>query len=44
MKVRPRKSNTKRMRMVGFRARKKTPGGRNVIKRKIRRSGSFRVG
>lgn len=44
MKVRIRKSNAKRARLVGFRTRSKTHGGRNVIKRKIQRSGKFRVG
>ncbi len=44
MKVRVRKSQTKRLRLVGFRSRSKTHGGRNVIKRKIRKSGCFRVG
>ena len=32
MKVRIRKSNIKRVRKSGFRARMKTHGGRNVIK------------
>ncbi|MCA8972318.1 MAG: 50S ribosomal protein L34 [Planctomycetes bacterium] len=44
MKLRIRKSNQKRAKLVGFRTRSKTHGGRNVIKRKIRRSGKFRVG
>ena len=44
MKVRVRKSNRKRIKLTGFRTRSKTPGGRNVIKRKIQRSGKFRVG
>ena len=43
MKVRTRNSATKRLRMVGFRTRSKTVGGRRVIKRKIRKSGKFRV-
>lgn len=44
MKVRVRKSNSKRAKLVGFRTRSKTVGGRNIIKRKIQRSGKFRVG
>ena len=45
MKVKIRRSNTKRAKKVGFRTRSKTPGGRKIIKRKRRRSGGyFRVG
>lgn len=44
MKLKIRKSKTKRLKKVGFRTRSKTHGGRNVIKRKIARSGAFRVG
>ncbi|MFQ5504969.1 MAG: 50S ribosomal protein L34 [Planctomycetota bacterium] len=44
MKVRIRKSAGKRVKKTGFRARSKTHGGRNIIKRKRRRSGGFRVG
>ena len=34
MKLKLRFSNTKRARMTGFRYRKKTKGGRNVIRRR----------
>ncbi len=45
MKLKIRRSNRKRARMVGFRTRSKTPGGRKIIKRKRKRSGGyFRVG
>ena len=44
MKLKVRRSKTKRLKMVGFRTRSKTVGGRKVIKRKIKRSGKFRVG
>ncbi len=44
MKLKVRRSKTKRLKMVGFRYRSKTRGGRRVIKRKIKRSGKFRVG
>jgi ribosomal protein L34 len=44
MKLKIRRSKTKRLKKVGFRTRSKTRGGRKVIKRKIRRSGKFRVG
>ncbi|HMQ24134.1 MAG TPA: 50S ribosomal protein L34 [Planctomycetota bacterium] len=44
MKLLIRNSRKKRSKLVGFRTRSKTHGGRNVIKRKIRRSGKFRVG
>lgn len=45
MKLKIRRSNLKRARKVGFRARSKTPGGRKIIKRKRRRTGGkFRVG
>ena len=37
-------SKGKRLKKVGFRTRSKTAGGRKVIKRKIKRSGKFRVG
>lgn len=39
-----RRSKSKRLKMVGFRTRMKTRGGRNVIRRKRRKSGKFRVG
>ena len=44
MNLRVRRSNLKRKKKVGYRTRSKTKGGRKVIKRKIRRSGKFRVG
>lgn len=44
MKIKRRKSSTKRSKMVGFRTRSKTHGGRNIIKRKIQKAGKFRVG
>jgi ribosomal protein L34 len=44
MKLKVRRSSLKRKKKVGFRTRSKTAGGRKVIKRKIRRSGKFRVG
>lgn len=45
MKLRVRRSNAKRAKKVGFRARSKTPGGRKIIKRKRKKSGGrFRVG
>ena len=44
MKVKTRNSSRKRAKKVGFRTRSKTKGGRQVIKRKIRKSGKFRVG
>jgi len=44
MKLKVRRSKLKRLKKVGFRTRSKTAGGRKVIKRKIRRSGKFRVG
>ncbi len=44
MKLRIRRSNTKRARKVGFRTRSKTASGRKIIKRKRARSGKFRVG
>lgn len=44
MKLKIRRSNAKRAKKVGFRTRSKTPGGRRIIKRKIKRSGKFRVG
>ncbi len=42
MKIKIRKSGSKARKMNGFRTRSKTHGGRNVIKRRIRRSGAFR--
>ena len=36
MKLKVRRSKTKRLKMVGFRTRSKTAGGRKVIKRKIK--------
>jgi ribosomal protein L34 len=44
MKLKVTNSKSKRLKKVGFRTRSKTPGGRKIIKRKIRRSGKFRVG
>ena len=44
MKLKVSNSKTKRAKKVGFRTRSKTAGGRKIIKRKIRRSGKFRVG
>ena len=44
MKLHIRRSKTKRLKKVGYRTRSKTRGGRKVIKRKIKRSGKFRVG
>lgn len=44
MKLKVRRSKVKRLKKVGFRTRSKTVGGRKVIKRKIKRSGKFRVG
>ena len=44
MKLKVRRSKPKRLKKVGFRTRSKTTGGRKVIKRKIKRSGKFRVG
>ncbi|MCH7871491.1 MAG: 50S ribosomal protein L34 [Planctomycetes bacterium] len=43
MKTKIRNSALKRAKSVGFMSRKKTPGGRRVIKRRIRKSGKFRV-
>jgi large subunit ribosomal protein L34 len=37
MKIKLRKSNTKRRRKTGFRTRMKTANGRNVIRRRRRR-------
>jgi ribosomal protein L34 len=42
MKVRIRKSNTKRARCLGFLARKKTRGGRKIIARQRKRYGAYR--
>ena len=39
-----RRSKAKRQKLVGFRTRSKTPGGRAVIRRKRHKSGKFRVG
>ena len=39
-KTKIRKSNVKR-RKYGFRSRSKTPGGRNIIRRKRRKRGKF---
>ena len=44
MKIRVTRSNRKRKKKVGFRTRSKTAGGRKIIKRKLKRSGKFRVG
>ena len=45
MKLKVRRSNRKRARKVGFRARSKTPGGRKIIKRKRKKTGGYyRVG
>ncbi len=44
MKLRVSRSNLKRKKKVGFRTRSKTAGGRKIIKRKLKRSGKFRVG
>jgi ribosomal protein L34 len=44
MKLKVSTSKSKRLKKVGFRTRSKTVGGRKIIKRKIRRSGKFRVG
>ncbi len=44
MKLKVSNSNRKRAKKVGFRTRSKTVGGRKIIKRKIKRSGKFRVG
>ena len=42
MKIKIRRSNTKRRKKVGFRTRSKTPGGRKIIKRRRKKSGTFR--
>ena len=42
MKVRIRRSNTKRRRALGFLARSKTKGGRKIIKRQRKRYGAYR--
>lgn len=39
-----RRSKNKRKKLVGFRTRMKSHGGKNVIRRKRRKSGKFRVG
>ncbi len=44
MKIKTRNSKSKRTKLVGFRTRSKTKGGKKIIKRKIRHSGKFRVG
>jgi ribosomal protein L34 len=45
MKLNPgRRSKLKHKKRSGYRYRSKTAGGRKVIKRKLRRSGKFRVG
>ena len=45
MKLKVRRSNTKRAKKVGFRTRSKTANGRKIIKRKRKKSGGyFRVG
>ena len=44
MKLKVTNSKVKRLKKVGFRTRSKTVGGRKIIKRKIKRSGKFRVG
>ena len=44
MKLKVSNSKAKRAKKVGFRTRSKTVGGRKVIKRKLKRSGKFRVG
>ena len=43
MKLKIRRSNTKRAKKVGFRTRSKTVGGRKIIKRKRAKSGKFRI-
>ncbi len=42
MKVRVRKSNIKRARMVGFLGRKKTKGGRKIISAQRKKYGAYR--
>ena len=42
MKVRIRRSNTKRRRKLGFLARSRTKGGRKIIKRQRKRYGAYR--
>ncbi len=44
MQVNIRNSSRKRKKMVGYRTRSKTKGGKKVIKRKIKKAGKFRVG
>ncbi len=44
MQVNVRNSAGKRKKKVGFRTRSKTKGGKKVIRRKMRKSGKFRVG
>ncbi len=44
MQVNIRNSAGKRKKMVGFRTRSKTKGGKKVIRRKMRKAGKFRVG
>ncbi len=44
MKVKIRRSKLKRLKKVGFLTRMKTKGGRKIVKRKIKKSGKFRVG
>ncbi|MEQ8767036.1 MAG: 50S ribosomal protein L34 [Planctomycetota bacterium] len=44
MKVKRRNSKLKRRKMTGFRYRKKTKGGRKIIKRRIAEKGKFVVG
>jgi ribosomal protein L34 len=42
MKLRIRKSNLKRARLLGFLARRKKKGGRKVISRQRKRYGAYR--
>jgi len=44
VKVKKRNSNIKANKMSGFRTRMKTSNGRNIVRRKRRKSGTFRVG
>ena len=44
MKTRVRKSTRKRIKMVGFRKRMKTRGGRAILKRRRRKGRKFNTG
>jgi len=44
MKIRIRKSTRKRIKMVGFRARMRTRGGRAILSRRRRKGRKFNTG